>query len=152
MKLKRQILVILSLFTLFNCNIGYAMDSINFKTMKLPTSANFYLLCPLDYCQAKASKDSPVYNVSVDKLMQAWHKMIKQQPRTTVMFSEHANKQFGYVQRSKYLRFPDFIQVKFIALNDKQSTLAIYSSSRYGYYDFGVNQKRVKSWLKQLEL
>jgi uncharacterized protein (DUF1499 family) len=30
------------------------------------------------------------------------------------------------------------------------STLAIYSRSQYGYYDFGANKRRVEKWLEQL--
>ncbi len=33
---------------------------------------------------------------------------------------------------------------------DGRATLAIYSHARSGYYDFGVNRRRVRRWLAAL--
>jgi uncharacterized protein (DUF1499 family) len=40
--------------------------------------------------------------------------------------------------------------VQFIPITETSSTLAVYSRARYGYYDFHVNENRVKKWLAAL--
>ncbi len=56
-----------------------------------------------------------------------------------------------YEQRSKLLRYPDRITVEFQARGENTSSLAIYSRSKYGYSDGGVNEARVKSLLQDLK-
>ena len=51
-----------------------------------------------------------------------------------------------YVQRSATMSFPDTINVRFIALSDSTSTLAIYSRSQLGHSDIGVNLARIRLW------
>ncbi|KIT17832.1 DUF1499 domain-containing protein [Jannaschia aquimarina] len=55
-----------------------------------------------------------------------------------------------YVQRSDLMQFPDAISVKAEAAGDG-SRLTIWSRSRYGYSDAGVNRARVERWLEALE-
>jgi uncharacterized protein (DUF1499 family) len=38
-----------------------------------------------------------------------------------------------------------------VPLDAERATLAVYSRSRYGRRDFGVNAKRVEAWLAALE-
>ena len=59
--------------------------------------------------------------------------------------------QYQYRQRSLVFRFPDFVDVRYIPIDDHTSTLAIYSRAKYGYSDFGVNKKRVEMWLALLQ-
>jgi uncharacterized protein (DUF1499 family) len=56
------------------------------------------------------------------------------------------------VQRSAFLRFPDYIDVSILPVggNGDSSTIAIYSRSRFGYSDMGVNQRRVEEWMTAL--
>ncbi len=53
-------------------------------------------------------------------------------------------------ERSAFFGFPDLIDVETIETGEAKSTLAIYSRSKYGYYDFGVNKRRVETWLREL--
>ena len=46
--------------------------------------------------------------------------------------------------------FPNIIDIRVIDIEAARSTLAIYSRSQYGYYDFGANKWRVEMWLKEL--
>ena len=58
------------------------------------------------------------------------------------------------VQRTALLRFPDYIDVAIQPApggNGDGSTIAIYSRSRFGYSDLGVNRKRVEDWMAALE-
>jgi len=36
-------------------------------------------------------------------------------------------------------------------MGDGNTSIAVYSRSRYGYADLGVNQARVERWVKTLE-
>ena len=56
-----------------------------------------------------------------------------------------------YEQRSKLLRYPDRVTVEFQARGDKSSSLAVYSRSKYGYSDGGVNEARVQRLLQDLK-
>jgi uncharacterized protein (DUF1499 family) len=47
--------------------------------------------------------------------------------------------------------FPDTISALFRSEEEGRSTLAVYSRSQYGYWDFGVNRRRVLTWLAELE-
>ena len=57
-----------------------------------------------------------------------------------------------YVQRSAWMRFPDYISVRALPAGDKRATLAVFSRSRYGASDLGVNAKRVSAWLAAIPL
>jgi uncharacterized protein (DUF1499 family) len=55
-----------------------------------------------------------------------------------------------YVERSRLMRVPDLVTMRFIPSGATRATLAIYSRSVYGYSDRGVNQRRVRAWLDRL--
>ena len=124
--------------------------SISFKTLRLPKSPNTYLVCPPDACATRPMLSSPIYTFSADELRRRWQEMIKKQSKVTLLHSDLENMQFQYVQRVGFFNFPDYIDVKFISIDNKKSTLAIYSRSKYGYYDFGVNKRRIIGWLNEL--
>ena len=121
---------------------------IDFQSFELPTSPNSYYVAPAKFSQAVPNQISPTYNMDVASLLKFWQAMLTQQPRVTLL--EKSEYQYSYVQRTKWLRFPDYIDVRFIAISDQQSTIAIFSRSKYGYSDLGVNKKRVTLWLDSL--
>lgn len=55
-----------------------------------------------------------------------------------------------YVQRSAVFGFPDYISVRAVEGEDG-AALAIWSRSRFGYSDLGVNRRRVEGWLATLD-
>lgn len=55
-----------------------------------------------------------------------------------------------YIQRSRWLGFPDYISARSVPLDEGRSTLAIFSRSRFGSHDLGVNRRRVERWLATL--
>ena len=122
----------------------------DFKTLKLTRKPNQFLVAPDGYCQnAKPHLESKVYEVSVETLHDAFRNMAKRQSRTTVVTERSDGERF--VQKSRIIGFPDFVDVQFLSMAAKQSTLMIYSRSKYGYRDFGVNKKRVLEWLTELD-
>jgi uncharacterized protein (DUF1499 family) len=60
-------------------------------------------------------------------------------------------RRLAYIQHSATFRFPDIIMVEFVPLGPERSSLAIFSRSRYGEFDFQKNRKRVERWLFLLE-
>lgn len=54
-----------------------------------------------------------------------------------------------YVQRTAIMGYPDYISVKAVEV-EGGAALAIYSRSRFGKSDFGVNQDRIDRWLAQI--
>lgn len=127
------------------------LGELNFKTLELPLSPNKYLVCPKDYCRAKADAVSSTYGVSVAALKTAWNTMVAQQPRVTLLSAFQDGRQKRYMQLSHVFHFPDFITVEFISVDEDHSTLALYSRSRYGHGDMGVNQERIQKWLQELQ-
>ena len=126
------------------------MLDINFQNIQAFTPHNSYLVCPSNYCNIKPNEISPNYNLPATQLIEAWQKMLKQEPRVQLLSTSPDKLQYFYVQRTLVFRFPDYISVRFIPLNPNETTLAIYSHAKYGKYDFGVNKKRVTRWLSLL--
>lgn len=128
-----------------------ALQPVDFENLKIPNSPNYYFACPENFCNAVSNQIVPTFSMPVSALIQSWQAMIKQQPRTKLLQADISKHRYFYVQRSLIFRFPDYITVQFIAIDDYHSTVAIFSQSKYGYSDLGVNKKRVKAWLTQLE-
>jgi uncharacterized protein (DUF1499 family) len=124
---------------------------IDFATLERGPVPNQYLLCPPSVCSTQADGVAPVYGVPVAKLQAVWDQMIAEQPRVQVLRRDITNQQIDYVQRTRLLRFPDLITVRFLPVDDTHATLAIYSRSVYGQGDFGVNRARVEEWLARLK-
>ncbi len=124
---------------------------IDFRTLKRTPRPNQYLVCPPDLCTTETDAISPVYDVTDTVLKTAWFAIMAEQPRTVQEGQSPDARQYDFVQRSKFFRFPDTITVKFIALPTHRSTLAIYSRSHYGHSDLGVNRKRIEGWLQRLD-
>lgn len=122
----------------------------DFEVMERTGKPNDYLVCPPDICSTVPDEVSPVFKVPVSRLQQEVLAVVRSQPRIkSLTGSEGA--QYEFVQRTGLMNFPDTITVRFYALDGNRSTLAIYSRSHFGYYDLGVNRKRVKSWLLELK-
>ncbi len=125
--------------------------AIDFRTLKRPSRPNQYLMCPENLCTATPNALSPIYAVPVSQLKAAWLTFATQQPQVERLQELPASDgQTDLIQRSRLMRFPDLITVRFIPITSTQSTLAVYSRSQIGRSDFGVNEQRITSWLAQL--
>jgi len=70
-------------------------------------------------------------------------------PRTRAIAGSVADGMLTYVQRSAVIGFPDYVTAKAVPAEDG-AALVVYSRSRYGHGDFGVNRARVERWLGAL--
>ena len=125
---------------------------IDFKTLKLKSRLNKYLVLPKGYAGGdKPDAASPVFTITAAALANRAQDLWLKQERTEQVRDIDSKLQFELVQRSAVFRFPDFVVVQAIDLGGGKASLAIYSRSKYGRSDFGVNKARVQAWLALLK-
>ena len=115
------------------------MDSY-FKTLQRPASPNHWLVAPADYA-IRPDAAAPVFAVPAAAL---------QQTKGAAIEAETVDG-LHIVFTSAVFSFKDDVRVYFIPLSPQQSTLALYSASRVGYWDLGANRRRVEDWLIRLQ-
>lgn len=124
----------------------------NFEELQLKPSPNQYLLCPNGMkIRAKSDDDSPVFDLPVADLQRVWREVALQQPRVAMIRDDREINQSEFVQRSLIFRFPDTVSVEFLVIDDAHSTCAVYSRSKYGYGDMGVNRRRIRKWVRLVQ-
>lgn len=130
-------------------NMLQAGERVMLGELRDPIPGNAFLACPPGYCAATAA-ESPVFAISVDRLVDRWGEMIAGESYVIQVEEQPAAHRLVLIQHTPLLRFPDIITVEFVALASDRSSLAIYSRARYGRGDFGTNRKRVLRWLDRL--
>ena len=119
-------------------------------TVERPASPNTYYVAPQDMVQAMVDLEAPIYTAPAEVMSKAFNDYVLTQPNIIHLASDENGLWATYVQRTPTLKMPDYISVKFIDLEEGRSTIAIYSRSRFGYGDMGVNKARVDLWLQSL--
>lgn len=124
----------------------------DFSTLRRHRRPNDYLVLP-EGLRSPASPDrlSPLFQVSRDGLGLLVKRVALAEPRTVLLENDKDGCRFEFRQRSRLFRFPDYITVECHHAPDDRSTLAIWSRSRYGISDRGVNGKRVERWIGAIE-
>jgi len=126
--------------------------ALDFKHLMLKGSPNEYLVAPDGLCEnAVPHRPADMYDVPSSELRDAIMHVISRQSRVELCGMDEDAKAFEFVHYSPVLNFQDFVSVRVIPHGHKQSTIAIFSRSKTGYYDFGVNRNRVETWLEDLE-
>lgn len=115
-----------------------------------PVSPNTYYVAPQGMVEATVDLAAPVYDAPSAIMAKAFDEFVLTQPNTIRLAGSAEEGWITYVQRTPVLRMPDFISVKFLDFEEGGSTMAIYSRSRYGYGDMGVNKARIDMWLQSL--
>jgi uncharacterized protein (DUF1499 family) len=126
-------------------------EAVSLAELHSPLPKAGFLFCPSGYCQAGEAVASPVFPMPWERLREYWTEVISGQKRVEMVATDPDNRQLVYIQHSPTFRFPDIITVEFVPLGPNRSSIAVYSRSRYGHYDFGKNRKRVGKWLVLLE-
>lgn len=126
--------------------------AIDFKSLKLTARANKFLVLPEGF-QGGDTPDmaSPTFSMPPADLARKAKETWLKQERTELVRDIDGNHQFELVQRSALFRFPDYVVVQAYPAGEGKSALAVYSRSKYGRSDFGVNGNRIRAWLKLLE-
>jgi len=123
---------------------------LDLQTLEPPDSPNWFLACPPGWEQPACKLRSPVYGLPVEALEAAFLAVAEKQARTTLMQLDESSLQAEFQQKSALFGFVDVVVVEFVAMGPQDSSLAVYSRSSSGYYDFGVNRARVENWLAAL--
>ena len=124
---------------------------INFKNLKLRKTNNQHLVLPKEFVSLSLPNAlSPKFSCDLEKLKIAFVEMIDKQPRISKKVFDNKKNKFSCIQKTKFFKFPDMIDIEFIKIDNNFSSIAIFSRSVYGYYDFNVNKNRVNLWLNIL--
>ena len=116
---------------------------VDFTKTILTSKPNQYLVCPADHCGDKPQMVAPVFQVSRKEALQVWDGMMAGKTQFQRLNGSDKPDRRQYEERSKLMRFPDRISVQFLEISPATSSVAIYSRSKYGYSDLGVNEARV---------
>lgn len=108
-----------------------------------PRSPNWAIATPAEKHAA------PVYDLSAADLARAFDAFATAKPRTRRLAGSPEDGRMTYIVRSALVGYPDYVSVAFIDLGDGTSTLALFSRSRFGYSDQGVNRRRLAEWLTE---
>lgn len=126
------------------------LGPVTFETLRRRSTPNDALACPAGFCAAHGDLTPPLYTVPARQLQAAFATMIASEPRVVRVAADDATMTERYVQRTRWLGFPDTIAVQFLDRPDGTSTLALYSRSQFGVGDLGVNRARIERWLGRL--
>ena len=105
-----------------------------------PSSPNFALL---------VGTDAPVFTQSPDVIADLLTNVAQDAGAKIIAGSPHSGH-VSYVVRSRIMGFPDAISIRLMP-EGAGTKLEIFSRSRYGYSDLGVNAARVAAWIAALE-
>jgi len=110
---------------------------------------NDYLVAPPDTTAASPDREAPVLGSPPKEHLFLFDSVARNSDRVEVLAGSVDDLHITYVQRSLIFGFPDYVTVKAVPKGDG-SALIIWSRSRFGYSDLGVNQERVDRWISQM--
>jgi len=90
---------------------------------------------------------STVFDITADELIRLTDGFVQTQTRVTRIAGGADTRMITYVQRSALMGYPDYITIKAVTSGVDQSKLVIFSRSRFGYSDLGVNKMRIDRWV-----
>lgn len=128
-------------------------DFLDFNALERPASPNTFLAAPKgSYEDARPDLDTPAFDIPVSELCRKLRGVISAEKSWKRLQASEDGMQMRFVAVTSFLRFKDdvFVSVLPVEGDAGASTLAIYSASRVGYSDFGVNEKRVRDLLARL--
>ncbi|KAL0484537.1 hypothetical protein AKO1_011613 [Acrasis kona] len=150
------------------------LQNIDFATLAPPITDNWFCVLPLERLDSGmiVEKDfsvgplrekaqitnAPFYpNTNATTLSQKYaefmvledkNRKLNNMGRTSLITKDESLQKYCYRQRTK-MGFPDYITIRFLNTVDGGSTFALYSRSKIGNGDLGVNKKRITRWLEQ---
>ena len=106
---------------------------------------------PNDYLVREGADREPlILAQSPQDVARALFEIALAQSRTELIAGSIESGWFTLMQRTALMGYPDFISVK-ISESEGGSVLRLYSRSRDGHSDLGVNKARVGAWLSALD-
>lgn len=127
-------------------------DYLDFHHLARRSSPNQWLVAPSDFRPALTVDDiAPVIALSASALAEKWAGTVKAKPRTVLLARSDDGLQLEAEQRSALFRFVDVISFRAIPIDDNAATFIAYSRSNSGYWDMGVNRRRLDAWVAALQ-
>jgi len=120
-------------------------------TVAASDTPNDYRIALRSLTEERVDTEPPIYAERPLVLAQAFDQFAFSQRDTNRIAGLPPELMMTYVQYTETLKMPDYLTVKFIDLGDGTSTVAIYSRSRFGYGDMGMNERRAQSWIRSLD-
>ena len=117
-------------------------------TLQRPTSPNTWLIAPSG--SGAVDDEAPELPVPAAHLAATWQQVVAAQPRSRVTVVSSDGLQVEAEQKSALFGFVDDVSFRAVPLDAGRSTYIAYSRSRVGYWDMGVNRRRLASWIGQL--
>jgi uncharacterized protein DUF1499 len=117
---------------------------IDLYVLKPPSGPNSWLVAPPDFDAAQPDQRAPVFEKTAHQLSKAWIIVVETQPRAAVLGISEDGLQIEAQQRSAVFGFIDRISARFVPLASGRSTLIAFSRSQVGYWDLGVNRRRLR--------
>lgn len=97
-----------------------------------------------------ADVDSLVFDENPAQFAARFHDFAMSKPGMTKLAGEPEALWMTYIQRTKRMAYPDYISVKIAPTDNGSARLMIYSRSRFGHSDLGVNKARITRWAAAL--
>lgn len=110
---------------------------------------NDYLVAPAGTTAAPPDRTADTLAANPRALLFLFDAIASNAPQTEVVAGSLDDLHITYVQRSLVFGFPDYISVRAVPV-DGGSALIVWSRSRFGHSDMGVNRDRVERWLAQM--
>lgn len=107
---------------------------------------NDYLIAPEGLAAAEPDAVFTARDLPGRELIFLFDSIASNAPRTRVIGGSVDELHVTYLHQSALFGFPDYISVKVVE-QEGGAALAIWSRSRFGYSDMGVNRDRVERWL-----
>jgi uncharacterized protein (DUF1499 family) len=124
----------------------FPLDFARFRKISRP---NQFLALPAQLKSAQVP-DAIVrtFTASVDQVRDAWLEVVRGQARVSDV--RQLEGQIEAMQRTPLVGFPDWITAQPVDMGNGKASICIFSRSKFGYRDFGVNKKRVMAWIELL--
>jgi uncharacterized protein (DUF1499 family) len=124
----------------------FPLDFARFRKIARP---NQFLALPANFKSAERP-DATVgtFSASVDQVRDAWLEIVRGEVRVSGV--RQLEGQIECIQRTALVGFPDWITAQPIDLGNGQASICVFSRSKFGIRDFGVNEKRGLAWLALL--
>ena len=119
-----------------------------FRGLTRSGKPNNWLIAPEGFAIG-ADARSPVFDVPVRTLTEAISGVALANGRAKVI--ERADHSVHILDTTAVMGFKDDVYIQFVPLGAKQSTLAVYSESQIGYWDFGKNRRRIEEWIRETQ-
>lgn len=118
-----------------------------FSNLNRPSSPNNYLIAP-DWFQGEPDERAPILAASARQLGDALEKIIGE--LRTAREVKRNGALICFVDETRLLHFKDDVHFQVIEMGPLLSTLAAYSASRVGYWDFGANKERMRKLIAKM--